>query len=66
MSILISGMALPQNCDHCPLSYEGWSLLDYYCPFDPARNQDDVSLTNVLFSDTRQPWCPLKEVEDNK
>ncbi len=68
MSILIRGMVMPQNCDLCPLSHQGWSYLDYYCPFDPAEQDSDhtIQRTNVLFNATRQPWCPLVEVEDNK
>lgn len=68
MSILIHDMVMPQNCDDCPLSHQGWSYLEYHCPFDPAENDSGYSIprTNVLFSATRQPWCPLIEVEDNK
>lgn len=68
MSILIRGMVMPQNCDDCPLAHQGWSYLTYYCPFDPAKNENGYGIprTNVLFSATRQSWCPLVEVEDNE
>lgn len=68
MSILIRGMVMPQNCDLCPLSYQGWSYLEYHCPFDPAEHDSGYTMqhTNVLFSTTRQPWCPLIEVEDDE
>ena len=66
MGILIPKMTMPKNCDECKMSHQGWSYLQYYCPFDPTANDPYTPYTNVLFSTTRQPWCPLREVEDDK
>lgn len=51
MAVLIKGMEMPENCNKCPLSVNG------YCVVSPKRaNGDALSRHETTL------WCPLVEV----
>ena len=56
MSVLITGMKMPQNCDACPMLYEY-----RFC----ALTDDHASSIEWKTEEKRMPNCPLVELPDH-
>ena len=56
MSVLIKGLAMPQNCVECPLNYDG------YCG---GVKEEGGEIDRIEWRKNRMGFCPLIQLPDH-